>query len=94
MERMQCDNCGHVYDKDEGDPKNNVAPGTAWADVPADYKCPECGAGKDKFIIEQNKSYDLYKLGGKSVSKETLFFCSDIARHRHVFARLDRAIFI
>ena len=54
MERMQCDNCGHVYDKDEGDPKNNnnVAPGTAWADVPADYKCPECGAGKDKFIIE------------------------------------------
>ena len=53
MERMQCDNCGHVYDKDEGDAKNNVAPGTAWADVPADYKCPECGAGKDKFIIEQ-----------------------------------------
>ena len=52
MERMQCDNCGHVYDKDEGDAKNNVAPGTAWADVPADFKCPECGAGKDKFIIE------------------------------------------
>ena len=52
MERMQCDNCGHVYDKDEGDPKNNVAPGTAWADVPADYKCPECGASKDVFIIE------------------------------------------
>ena len=52
MERMQCDNCGHVYDKDEGDPKNNVAPGTSWADVPADYKCPQCGAGKDKFIIE------------------------------------------
>ena len=40
---MQCDNCGHVYDKDEGDAKNNVAPGTAWADVPADFKCPECG---------------------------------------------------
>jgi len=52
MERMQCDNCGHVYDKDEGDPKNNIPPGTAWADVPADYKCPECGAGKEVFIIE------------------------------------------
>ena len=52
MERMQCDNCGYVYDKDEGDPKNNIPPGTAWADVPADYKCPECGAGKDVFIIE------------------------------------------
>ena len=75
MERMQCDNCGHVYDKDEGDPKNNVAPGTAWADVPADYKCPECGAGKDKFIIEQNKSYDLYKLGVKErFVRNALFF--------------------
>ena len=54
MERMQCDNCGYVYDKDEGDPKNNIPAGTAWADVPADYKCPECGASKDVFIIEQN----------------------------------------
>ena len=43
MERMQCDNCGHVYDKDEGDSKNNVPAGTAWKDVPEDYKCPECG---------------------------------------------------
>ena len=53
MERMQCDSCGHVYDKDEGDPKNNIPPGTAWADVPDDYTCPECGAPKDTFIIEQ-----------------------------------------
>ena len=52
MERMQCDNCGYVYDKDEGDTKNNVPAGTAWADVPEDYKCPECGATKDKFIVE------------------------------------------
>ena len=86
MERMQCDNCGHVYDKDEGDPKNNVAPGTAWADVPADYKCPECGAGKDKFIIEQMSGSspnmtnieinltDLYKLGGERFGRNALFF--------------------
>ena len=53
MERMQCDNCGYVYDKDQGDEKNGVAPGTAWEDVPDDYKCPECGADKSKFIIEQ-----------------------------------------
>ena len=33
MERMQCDNCGYVYDKDQGDEKNGIAPGTAWADV-------------------------------------------------------------
>ena len=52
MERMQCDNCGYVYDEDQGDEKNGVAPGTAWADVPDDYKCPECGADKSKFIVE------------------------------------------
>ncbi len=52
MERMQCDNCGYVYDKDQGDEKNGIAPGTAWADVPEDYKCPECGADKSKFIVE------------------------------------------
>ncbi len=52
MERMQCDNCGYVYDSSEGDEKNNVPAGTAWADVPDDYKCPECGASKDVFIIE------------------------------------------
>ena len=52
MERMQCDNCGYVYDKDQGDEKSGIAPGTEWKDVPADYKCPECGADKSKFIVE------------------------------------------
>ena len=52
IERMQCDSCGYVYDANDGDQKANVAPGTKWADVPADYKCPQCGAGKDKFITE------------------------------------------
>ena len=79
MERMQCDNCGHVYDKDEGDPKNNVAPGTSWADVPADYKCPECGAGKDKFIIEQKKILQIYiNQGEERSTRNALFFVSRV----------------
>lgn len=52
MERMQCDSCGYVYDKEAGDPEHGIAPGTAWEDVPEDYKCPQCGAAKDVFIIE------------------------------------------
>ncbi len=52
VERMQCDKCGHVYDASEGDAKNNVAPNTPWAQVPEGFKCPECGAGKDAFIVE------------------------------------------
>lgn len=52
MERMQCDSCGYVYDKDVGDPEHGIPKGTAWKDVPSDYTCPKCGAGKDVFIVE------------------------------------------
>ena len=41
--------CGYEYDEAIGDPDSGVAPGTLWADVPDDYVCPVCGAGKDFF---------------------------------------------
>ena len=44
--------CGYVYDPVVGDPENGIAPGTAWADVPADFKCPECGIEKEMFAEE------------------------------------------
>jgi len=49
VDRYECDLCGYVYDQKLGDPDNGVVPGTAWADVPADWVCPDCGAGKDSF---------------------------------------------
>ena len=36
-----CDLCGYVYDEE--------VEGTPFADLPDDYACPECGAGKDEF---------------------------------------------
>ena len=44
-----CDLCGYVYDPAEGDDSGGVKPGTAFADLPADWVCPLCGAGKDEF---------------------------------------------
>jgi flavin reductase (DIM6/NTAB) family NADH-FMN oxidoreductase RutF/rubredoxin len=41
--------CGYVYDETVGDPERGIAPGTKWADVPEDYECPVCGAGKSAF---------------------------------------------
>jgi rubredoxin/flavin reductase (DIM6/NTAB) family NADH-FMN oxidoreductase RutF len=41
--------CGYVYDESVGDPKNGVPAGTKWADVPEDYECPVCSAGKSAF---------------------------------------------
>lgn len=44
-----CDVCQYVYDPELGDPDNGVGPGTAFADLPDDWVCPECGVGKDDF---------------------------------------------
>lgn len=47
--RYRCTICSHIYDPAEGDPATNIAPGTAFADLPADWYCPDCGATKDDF---------------------------------------------
>jgi len=52
MDRYVCTICGYVYDPEQGDPDNGVAPGTKWEDVPDDWECPVCGAPKDDFEKE------------------------------------------
>ena len=52
MKQYECDLCGYIYDEAAGDPDNGVAPGTKWEDVPADWVCPLCGAGKDEFTAK------------------------------------------
>ena len=47
-----CTVCGYIYDEAEGDPDNGVAAGTKWEDVPEDWVCPVCGAGKEDFEAE------------------------------------------
>ncbi len=49
MKKYVCDLCGYVYDPEKGDPANGVAPNTTFEDVPDDWVCPVCGAGKDDF---------------------------------------------
>ena len=49
MKTYMCVVCGYVYDEAEGRPEDGIAPGTAWADVPADWMCPECNVGKAQF---------------------------------------------
>lgn len=47
-----CNICGYVYDEDLGDPDNGIAAGTKFADLPEDYACPLCAAGKSEFSAE------------------------------------------
>jgi len=48
-DRYECDTCGYVYDLKEGDTEGCVASGTRWEDIPDDWVCPNCGAGKEEF---------------------------------------------
>jgi rubredoxin len=52
MERWICTICQYVYDPELGDPDREIAPGTSFEDLPDDWCCPLCGAGKDVFEKE------------------------------------------
>jgi len=49
MQKYRCIICGYVYDPAEGDPDNDIAPGTPFDDLPEDWVCPVCGAPKEDF---------------------------------------------
>ena len=52
MDNYVCNLCGYIYDPAEGDSSQDVAPGTAFADLPDDWVCPLCDAAKDEFSPE------------------------------------------
>ena len=49
MKKYRCLICGYTYNPAVGDADGGVEPGTAFEDLPEDWVCPECGAGKDEF---------------------------------------------
>ena len=49
MAKYQCNVCGWIYDPVKGDASQNISGGTAFENLPEDWTCPECGAGKDEF---------------------------------------------
>ena len=48
--RYVCGGCGYEYVPELGDPDGEVAPGTLFETLPAEWVCPECGESKDQFI--------------------------------------------
>lgn len=52
MSKYVCSLCQYVYDPAVGDPDHGIAPGTSFEDLPDDWCCPLCGAGKDVFEEE------------------------------------------
>lgn len=49
MEKYVCDICGYEYNPAEGDADSGIAAGTSFKDLPDNWVCPVCGAGKSDF---------------------------------------------
>ena len=46
-----CQLCGYVYNPAKGDPENGIAPETEFDELPDDWTCPLCAAGKEDFEV-------------------------------------------
>ncbi len=47
---FECGICWQVYDPGAGDDYWQIAPGTPFAALPEHWRCPNCGAPRDKFL--------------------------------------------
>jgi len=50
MNKYKCIICGYIYDEELGDQSSDIHPGTGFDELPDDWLCPICGAGKSEFI--------------------------------------------
>lgn len=48
--RLECGICWAVYDPADGDEVAQIAPGTPFAALPEEWRCPNCDAPKSKFM--------------------------------------------
>ena len=51
MSAFRCPECDYVYDEAAGEPREGFPPGTAFAAIPDDWHCPDCGV-EDKVDFE------------------------------------------
>ena len=46
----ECSVCGYLYDPAVGDPEHGIPAGTPFDELPPEWVCPVCGAGRELFI--------------------------------------------
>ena len=62
--KHKCTNCDWEYDQEKGDSMmigGMIKPGTAFAELPSDWRCPVCRASKDAFteIVEEIPGFEV-----------------------------------
>lgn len=48
--RLECRICWYLYDPAEGDPEQQIEPGTSFLDLPDHWHCPQCDSEAQVFI--------------------------------------------
>lgn len=48
--KHRCKKCGYVFDPMMGDEESGISPGVIFDEVPVEWRCPLCGAGKEFFM--------------------------------------------
>lgn len=51
MKSYVCELCGYEYVPANGDEENGIEAGTDFEELPEDWTCPLCGAGKEDFEV-------------------------------------------
>ncbi|HEU0198471.1 MAG TPA: rubredoxin [Nevskiaceae bacterium] len=54
MRKWRCGVCDFLYDEALGLPDEGIPPGTKFEDLPDDWTCPDCGAAKSEFVLEED----------------------------------------
>ncbi len=58
MAKWLCTVCNiYVYDEETGDPQTGISPNTQVSDFPDSWRCPVCGATKDKLVLIPEEEY-------------------------------------
>ena len=74
MSKWKCSVCGYIYDSEKGIPEKGIEAGTEFEDLPDDFKCPRCGAGKALFMSHVEKTIDILKEIDSKLFKEELLW--------------------
>ena len=50
LDRYECRACGYVYEPEKGDDSHEIPSGTAFDELPVNWRCPVCTAKKKAFV--------------------------------------------
>ena len=82
----RCPGCGYTYEVARGDEHEGFAAGTAWADVPDSWCCPDCGVREKVDFVAGGERAGLMRIDVDRDKCEGLGMCEAMA---HEYFELD-----